>query len=270
MNLLFIPTFLLAVVLFVAGYRLASKRCPLLLVAAFSIAAVPAVIMAAYYAKIFSEARWLYCFRALPMTELTASGLGLIAGWLQYQRHCHPRLKRLISPFFIPFLSTLVIAAPYLKQILLRPDWNAYKDRWDENVCLQSSESSCGPASAATLLHYMGVNMTEKEIAQESFTTRRGTENWYLLRTIHRHGVNARYVVTSPGIEHIKFPAIAGVILKNTVGTGHFIAILDEQDGNLVTGDPLVGLKTISRSELPELYEFTGFFLVFPKTPVAK
>jgi len=261
MNLLFIPTLGLAVILFFVGKRLArSSKSPWLPVVGI-VAAIPAVTFAAFYAKIFGEAWWLYWFRSLPGTELTAAGLGLFAGWLEVQRAQNPRLKNISSGFFIPFLMALCVAAPYLKQILLRPDWNKFSNRWSEDICLQSSESSCGPASAATLLRHFGKEATEVEIAREAFTTRRGTENWYLLRTIRRHGLAADYAIVAPGVDHVLFPAIAGVKLKLADNSGHFIVVLGKVGEKFILGDPLSGREELSGKELEDRYTFTGFYL---------
>jgi ABC-type bacteriocin/lantibiotic exporter with double-glycine peptidase domain len=144
----------------------------------------------------------------------------------------------------------------------LRPDWNNFEDRWSENVCLQNSESSCGPASAATLLRFFDKPASEKQIAEESFTSRRGTENWYLIRTIRRHGLEAKYLIHQPGDLDLPFPAIVGVRLGGNGGAGHFIAVLAKEGKDFVIGDPLIGREILSAHELLERYYFTGFSII--------
>jgi len=261
MNPLFWPTLLLTAILFLAGKHVSRRITSIWLVIIGILAAIPAMVFAAYYTKIFGEALWLYRFRSLPFTELTAAGIGFLAGWLQDQRRRNPQWKRRGSAFFIPFLTLICVAAPYLKQILLRPDWSRFEDRWSENVCLQSSESSCGPASAATLLRQFGKAANEREIARESFTSRRGTENWYLLRAIRRRGLDAHYSVVAPGAEHLLFPAIAGVKLNSAGGSGHFIVLLGRSGEKLIVGDPLDGRVELSLKDLEERYTFTGFYM---------
>lgn len=264
MNPLFFPTLLLALGVFFLAWKATRPGNAVWMAVVGVVLSAPAVLFAIYYLKVLGEAQWFYTFRSWPYTELTAAGVGVFAGWLQYQRDRHPQCKRIFSVYFIPLLMTLCVAAPYLKQVVLRPDWNAYSDKWSEDVCLQSSESSCGPASAATLLHALGHKVTEKQIAQASFTTRRGTENWYLLRTIRRYGVDASYLVTAAGIENIRYPAIAGVVLKNAGDAGHFITILGLSDDAVVVGDPMFGRKIIPRKILSDYYTFTGFYIIFP------
>lgn len=48
-------------------------------------------------------------------------------------------------------------------------------DDWENAVCLQTSEASCGAASAATLLAAHGISATENEMARLCLTRRDGT-----------------------------------------------------------------------------------------------
>ena len=221
--------------------------------------AIPAVLFVVYYTGVFGEAVWFYSFRAKPGTELAACGAGLLAGTLQAARKRNPRISSKMSVGFVPFILLVCVAIPYLKQILLRPDWNNFNDRWSGSVCLQSSESSCGPASAATLLKYLGKPASESQIAQESFTSRRGTENWYLIRTIRRHGLDAKYSNSKPGDAEFSPPAIVGVRLGGQTGAGHFIAVLGKEGDKFSIGDPLVGREEATEAELLNRYHFTGF-----------
>ena len=270
MNPLFIPTLLVTIILFFVTWKAIRRQTAVWFGIIGAMAVLPAMIFAVYYLKIFGEAQWFYTYRSWPFTELSAAGLGIFAGWLQYQREQNAWVKRTFSRLFIPGLMAVCVTAPYAKQILMPADWSKYSDTWTGDVCLQSSESSCGPASAATLLHAFGQPVTEKQIAQESYTTRRGTENWYLLRSMRKHGVDARYVVVPPDVENIQYPAIAGVILKGSGGAGHFIAILGEENGRLIIGDPLIGRQQIPRNLLSENYIFTGFYIVISNKTATK
>ena len=266
MNPLFIPILVGTLLFFLVGIWLAKQahtKLQIYALAVFSlIAAVPAFLFAVYYVGVLGEAGWFYSFRALPGSEFSACGIGLLAGWFQTMRNQIQRISKQVSAGFIPFILLLCVGAPYLKQIFLRPDWNNFSDSWSEGVCLQSSESSCGPASAATLLKLFGKPATEREIAQESFTSRRGTENWYLIRTLRRHGLNAFYSIGRSNQTGLPFPSIVGVRLGDNSGTGHFIAILGRSGNRYVVGDPLSGRKELDEAQLQNRYYFTGFSIV--------
>lgn len=271
MNPLFVPTLVGTLAFFFVGIWLSRRtqsRIQNLSLAAFSlISAVPAFLFVIYYTGILGEAGWFYSFRSSQGSEFLVCGAGLLAGWLQNKRSQSKHISKQVSAGFIPFILVLCVAIPYLKQIFLRPDWNHFNDRWSEGVCLQSSESSCGPASAATLLKLADQPAVEKEIAQESFTSRRGTENWYLIRTLRRHGLNIRYSIGQPNQTDLPFPSIVGVRLGGKSGAGHFIVILAKSKDGYVVGDPLSGREELNGAQLQERYYFTGFSMVLKLNP---
>lgn len=146
--------------------------------------------------------------------------------------------------------------------MLVTPSSSAeYSALWRDNVCMQSTMSSCGPASAATLLKAMGYAITERELARDSFTTRTGTEVWYLARALQRRGFTVRYRMTTGAPTPLPHPAIAGTWFAGSKGAGHFIAILDKTRDHYLIGDPLVGPTQIKLVDLHP-YTFSGFFMV--------
>ena len=224
--------------------------------------ALPGFLFVIYYTGVLGEAGWFYTYRSWPGTELTAAGMGLLAGWLQSYRNRFGLVRKYMSVVFIPFLLLVGVWIPYLKPLFMRPDWNAFQNLWSDGVCMQSSESSCGPASAATLLHLAGQTVTEKEIAMESYTSRRGTENWYLIRTMRRHGLRVNYRISEPGGTNLPYPAIVGVRLGGQYAPGHFITILGKAGDKYVTGDPITGRQEMDLTQLKNHYYFTGFAMV--------
>jgi predicted double-glycine peptidase len=128
--------------------------------------------------------------------------------------------------------------------------------------------STCGPASAATLLNVLGHPASEQELARESFTSRGGTENWYLARALRRRGLDVAFELrpTVDGVlpsvipDDIPSLAIAGVLLPGRAG--HFIAILGSDGDSVTFADPIDGKHTMTRAQLLERYHFTGFFMV--------
>jgi ABC-type bacteriocin/lantibiotic exporter with double-glycine peptidase domain len=135
-------------------------------------------------------------------------------------------------------------------------DLKVLRDRCDGAVCLQSSFSTCGPATAATILRGFGQNVTEKDLALESFTSRGGTEAWYLARALRKRGNATEFVFSDSALP---YPAVAGVRLQGD--TGHFIAILNEQNETYTVVDPLSGAISLNANDLRKKYHFTGFFM---------
>lgn len=266
-NPLLIPTLILALVLFWVGEWWArrcsnpvTKRCALLGGFALSI---PGILFALYYLHVFGEATWFYEFRAFPCSELTASGAGLFAGTIMGCLARCPRLVRVIGAGSVISLLCLGIALPHLKPILSPVPTSEFSNHWTQGVCLQSTGSSCGPASTATILKVFGMEVTEAQLAKECFTYSGGTENWFLARALFKRGLKVRYRLEKRFPSDLHLPAIAGV----NVGCGHFIPILSETETTYITGDPLVGRREYPKKAIFEAYRFTGFFMEIRKKP---
>jgi len=226
--------------------------------------AVPAIIYDLYYARVLGEPIWLYRIRAVPGSELLASLAGVLAGWVQGRMVSHLRLSQLGKRFLVPVVFGFAISLPYLKPWFrpLRP--GTLREEWKGEACLQSTPSTCGPAAAATIVRHLGGRLFERELAREAFTCSSGTENWYLARTLHRHGFQTDFLLSDPS--KVPLPAIAGVRLRSLGNSGHFIALLARDGDKLVLADPMEGLSTNTLADLEGPYKFTGFFMLIRAT----
>jgi len=265
MNWFAIPTIVLGTAFFFVGAWVEKQTTGrsvnrIFLLAALMLA-VPGILFSVCYLKLLGEALWFYRLRSVPGTELLASGAGLLGGLVFARVQKIARVRRFVGPWFVAMIFYFSLAAPYLKPLLLPPRWTSFEDRWSHGVCLQTSESSCGPACVATLLRLHGGTNTEEQIARESFTSRTGTENWYLARTLRRHGRSVIFARQSNVHEPWPVPSIAGVTLSSFGKSGHFIALLSRQGDIYEVGDPLIGYDMKTQGELAKSYQFTGFFL---------
>ncbi len=257
-NWLVLPTLAGALLLFVMGQR--SLRCcrtfrqKLALSLLWLVLALPGILLPLYYLHWFDDALWFYEFRSFPYSELTAMVAGLFAGAVAELT----RGRKLISRGFLIVLLVLGIVAPHLKPILAPLASQRFSESWNEDVCLQSTPSSCGAASAATLFRRFGGSLSEQDLARECFTYRGGTENWYIARAFRKRGYKVRYRMGEGLPADLRTPAIAGVRVD---GLGHFIAILEDSGDAFVTGDPLVGRKVVDKDEMDRKFDFTGFFM---------
>lgn len=253
-----VPTLLLGYLAFGAATGIwaraasGSQRATIFTVA--MVVALPGFLFDFYYLHLMDNAMWFYEFRSRPGTELTAAGLGLMAGFLAKGLE----RRRFGSRVFLLLLLTLALAVPYLKPLLLPLNYEQLQNRWKDGVCLQSAESSCGPASAATLLKAMGIQATEQELAKECFTSRSGTENWYLARALRRRGLEVRFMRRQSSDMPAPVPCIAGVKVEQA---GHFVPIIPINNGRYLTGDPLAGRAEWTREELERAFRFTGLFM---------
>jgi hypothetical protein len=248
----------LAVVCCFIGRRVVGRWPKAWLVAiVFLMLALPALCYDLYYLHPWNEPIWLYRIRSWPASELLAAPAGLIAGWIQGRLQGRWR----VSMYSVSALVLLAMAVPYVKQLFGPGD---LEETWKDGVCLQSSPSTCGPASAATLLASMGIPASEANVARDAFSTLSGTENWYLKRAIERRGVHCRYEWIDSPVQDLPYPSIAGIKLGKD--SGHFIAVLGKDADGYLIADPIYGRSKITRQALAKgRRAFSGFFLVLSK-----
>src|SRR5258708_1298340 len=121
MNWLAIPTVILGFVAFGTGMfwarRVSNPKLVGLSWFAVGIMAMPAMVYAGYYSKLFGEPILLYKLRTLPGSELFASLAGFAAGWAKVKLLNQFKLSRLGSVILVPVMLAFVLALPYLKPI---------------------------------------------------------------------------------------------------------------------------------------------------------
>lgn len=227
----------------------AKKRILFALLA--GVAAIPGASFAAYYAHLFPEPAWYFQFRSYPGTELLVVPLGVAGGLVATLL---PRALLVLPLLGVAAFSLVPIMKPFVGPI----PTGALQNRWDGEVCLQSTPSTCGAASTATLLKHYGVEVTESELAAEAHSYTGGTEAWYLARAARSRGLRVDFALSTGFAPEDGLPAVVGVRLGSV---GHFISILGKEGDRFIVGDPLRGRELLSREELDARYNFTGFHM---------
>ena len=223
---------------------------------AFALLAVPSILFAVYYLHVLPEYGWFYTLRSWPGSEFLVIFLGCAGG---AAASLIPRML-LILPLFAALVMAVI---PHIKPLFVPLSDDEFKDKWQGNACLQSTASTCGPASVATILRQFGINTTEREIARAAFSYEGGTEAWYLARYVRSRGLSAHFVFGPTFSPEAGQPALVGVRMGRA---GHFIAVLNVHDDQVRVADPLGGETRMSLTEFRHLYEFTGFHMVIQRT----
>lgn len=239
---------------FFVAYRAAKgsptpKRIVLAIIAV--VAAIPGASFAAYYTHLLPEPGWYYEFRSIPGTELLIVLIGVAGGVIA------ALLPRIF--LILPLLGVAAFSiAPFIKPFAGPIPPGSMKDEWDGPVCMQSTGSTCGAASVATILKQLGIEVTEAEIAAEAHSYQGGTEAWYLARAARSRGVEVGFDFSTGFSPDAGLPAVAGVRLGSI---GHFIPILGKEGDRFIIGDPLRGRELLSREQIEARYDFTGFHM---------
>jgi hypothetical protein len=235
------------------GHRSISTRIYFL--CGFALLSVPSAWFAIYYLHVLPEYEWFYTLRSWRGSEFLVVFLGCAGG---VAASLIPRML-----FGLPLFAVLALAVPpYIKPLVAPIPNDFFHERWEGDVCLQSTASTCGPASVATILRHLGVSATERQAARAAFSYEGGTEAWYLARYVRSLGLSPRFVFHHSFSPEAGQPALVGVRLG---GAGHFIAVLDVHDDRITFADPCSGERCISLAQFQRRYTFTGFHMVIKR-----
>lgn len=254
-NWLGVISAILAFAAFFVTYRSARRiatKSKILIGLMAIIAAIPAASFAVYYAHELPELSWYYHFRSIAGTELLMVFIGVAGGMVAT---LIPRFLLGIPLFGVAAFSIAPIIKPFIGPI---PN-GTFKNKWDGEVCLQSTPSTCGAASMATIMKLLGADVTESELAAEAHSYSGGTEAWYLARAARSRGFKVNFEFSHRFSPEHGLPAVVGVRLGSI---GHFIAILGQKGDKFIIGDPLRGREVLSRQELEQRYDFTAFHML--------
>lgn len=170
-----------------------------------------------------------------------------------------PGLDRWHRPMTVGTLGLIAVA--HLLMPIARPlisPTHVVTSQWKDGVCLQSEESTCGAAAAATLLSLKGIPSTEQEMIRFCLTSRQGTEPLGVYRGLKiassRLGRDARVASADPDewLTKKQLPNVALIRFDQSKsgsvrwllgprGEGHAIVVLGFEDGHWLLADPAVG-----------------------------
>lgn len=215
--------------------------------------AIPALCFGIYYLHWLPEEQWMYELRSWRGSEWLFSLLGVFFAGLA------SLLPRRLLSLSLLVLSTMAVI-PFAKPISGPIANVTFKDKWQDGVCWQSTPSTCGPASVATVLASLGLQASEKEIARAAFSSNTGTEAWYLARFIRSKSFSADFAFARDPLvlPELPMPAVVGVKVGDF---GHFIAVLRKDGDNFVVADPMQGREVLPLTKILKRYRPTGFYM---------
>jgi hypothetical protein len=249
-----------------------------------SIAGVAATVLLLLFGFAWADSLWGTHLIPLPSFIIYGQPAYLLAIILAavLLRHPIPRWRS------IPLAIVLVLFAAGELTGPLREPPPACRNRWRDGVCLQTSDSSCSAAAAATLLRQRRIPATEQEMARLCLTNADGTLSRGLYRGLHlkTKGTSFRVKVGRTTVAELQasdeLPVIISVLLTPEVaarapvyagewgwtpGLGHTVVVLGFPGDGLVTiGDPGVGRERWALEHLRDL--MTGEYItIVPMLP---
>tara|TARA_R110002049_G_scaffold185580_3_gene353798 strand:+ start:20436 stop:21299 length:864 start_codon:yes stop_codon:yes gene_type:complete len=199
--------------------------------------------------------------------------LGFTAGLARWSSGLG-EIKRPIVVGVLGMIAAAYMLAPVVRPIAAPANVDEAA-QWRNGICLQSHPSTCGAASAATLLRRSGVRTSEAEMIKACLTSNIGTVPLGLYRGIALKANRSNRVAAVasrkpkqwsrlgqlPNVALVRFDSseMSGspARLLGPQGEGHAVAVIGRTDGGRwIIGDPAVGLVYWSDAEF-ESY-FTG------------
>ncbi|MEX0819802.1 MAG: hypothetical protein WD070_09405, partial [Pirellulaceae bacterium] len=221
----------------------------------------------------------------LPFSNLVIIGnwlpllAGLLAGFAWRRIYGRIVRKTLCT-------SALAVAAGYAAVLPMLGAPPECSNAWDrDGICLQTTQQTCTPASAATLLRWHGIDATEAEMA-ELCLTRQGTTWMGLYRGLKHKTRGTRWdvEVLECGADEIPQPPTEPMILSVGLGEevpegdkprfeewgwrpgqGHSVLLLaggHRDHFKIADPTPGYGIEMWSRKNLEELFQGTAVRLV--------
>lgn len=117
-----------------------------------------------------------------------------------------------------------------------------------DGVCLQTTDYTCGPAAAATVLGRMGILTDERTVALAAHTNLfLGTSCGELASAMRRPGLRFRTEAFGGPLGLAPHaPCVA--VVKHSLLSDHFVAVLAVDEATVTVGDPLSGRRTMSHA----------------------
>ncbi len=152
--------------------------------------------------------------------------------------------------------DALLISGGLMVVLMFAAGWGLVADHRlrgtvrENGVCLQTSNYSCAPASAAALLHRYGVPATELEMAQlcltRTFGISAGTSESGLARGLRRKLEDRGEVrVARLPLDRVPLPAL--VAIKVPPGIGHSVLVTELTPDTVRFMDPRAGHTALPR-----------------------
>lgn len=169
------------------------------------------------------------------------------------------QLVMLLMVVMVAFCSVWPFAAPIFNRNRLA----SIQTRVDsDGICLQSTDYTCGPASAVTVVRKLGLPCEEGEIAILAHTSQAmGTPPGILAETLQkryaRDGLRCQ-LQHFRSVAELRSAGLVLALIKFGLMVDHYLVILEVTDKTVVVGDPLSGKAILTHEEFAKKWRFSG------------
>jgi predicted double-glycine peptidase len=177
------------------------------------------------------------------------------------------RLKNRVEKAVVLVLMTGVViwgsVLPFFVPVLIRNDLKNLKTNINaDNICVQTTNYTCGPAAAVTALHRLGFAAQEGELAILSHTSPVvGTLPWCLYKAIQQRyaaqGIECQ-LRRFDSVTELRGQDVTLVVVKDAFLLDHCVAVLEVGDETVTIADPSLGRQKMSHKDFENVWRFYG------------
>lgn len=174
--------------------------------------------------------------------------------------------KRVVISSLMVLIVFYLAIWPFLAPMFDRKQLAGLKTQIDKDgIRMQTTDYTCGPASAVTALRKLGLPADEGQIAILSCTSfQEGTPTDLLADALQKEYGKDGLVVKCRAFKDIAELKQAGLtlaVIKYAIMVDHWVTVLEVTDTEVVVGDPLGGLNRMSYDEFLKKWRFIGIVM---------
>lgn len=182
-------------------------------------------------------------------------------------------LGRLKRPFEKVIIFAMMIAAvmwgavmPFVLPLVIRTDLANLTTKFNkDNVCVQSTNYTCGPAAAVTALRKLGLTAQEGEMAVLSHSSPIvGTLPWCLYKAIQDRYAAEGIDCSLRGFDSVgqlREADVTLVVIKDGFMLDHCVAVIEVGNETVTIADPIMGQFKMSYKDFEGIWRFYGITL---------
>jgi hypothetical protein len=205
---------------------------------------------------------WVSCGRA----RFIIIGLSVAMGSTTLFGRLKNRIEKAVLLVVAAGVITWGSVMPFFVPVLIRNDLNKIKTKINiDNICVQTTDYTCGPAAAVTALRHLGFSAQEGEIAILSHTSPIvGTLPWSLYKAIQNkyaaEGVECQ-LRRFDSVGELRGQDVTLVIVRDSFMLDHCVAVLEVGEETITIADPSLGRQKMSHKDFESVWRFYGITL---------
>jgi hypothetical protein len=176
------------------------------------------------------------------------------------------RFERLIMLAVMIAVVMWSSVLPFAYPLFINDDLGRIENVFDnDNICIQTTTYTCGPAAAVTALDRLGLSAREGQIAILAHTSPIvGTLPWCLYRALDenysRQGLQCEFRYFN-SVDQLRDAGITLAVVKDAFLIDHCVAVLNVTDRMVTVADPVTGKMVMSHKQFEECWRFYGIVL---------